>query len=244
MQAHIYIVTNKLNGKQYVGQTTVARNKVGHGLAMTEAYVAYGKDNFVYEHICDGIDNRNTLNAIEKFWIATCGTIAPNGYNIEAGGSDKGEVAQSTRQKMSALLKGRPMKEETKEKIRQALMGEKNHFYGKKHTNEALEKIGKASIGRVKVLSEETKQNLRELRVGEKNPMYGKKHTDETKAKFKYRPVAKAWLGKKMPDDIKQKMSESHKNKPQLQCPHCNKIGGSAGMKVHHFENCKQMEIA
>jgi len=92
--------------------------------------------------------------------------------------------------------------------------------------------------------SEKTKQILSEIRSGEKNPMYGKKHTEETKEKFKNRSVARHWLGKKITEEVKQKMSESHRNKPKLQCPHCNKIGGSAGMKVNHFDNCKQMEIA
>ena len=98
MQSHIYLVTNIINGKQYVGQSTVNRNKVGHGKAITEAYKKYGKENFIYEKICSEINNRNTLNYIEKFWIKAFNTIAPNGYNIEAGGSDKGIVAESTKQ--------------------------------------------------------------------------------------------------------------------------------------------------
>ena len=116
-------------------------------------------------------------------------------------------------------------------------------------TDEIKEKLKIARKNQVppmlgKTTSEKTKQILSEIRIGEKNPMYGKKHTEETKAKFKYRPVAKHWLGKKITDEVRKKMSESHKNKPQLQCPHCKKIGGSAGMKVNHFDNCKQLEIA
>ena len=116
-------------------------------------------------------------------------------------------------------------------------------------TDEIKEKLKIARKNQVppmlgKTTSEKTKQILSEIRIGEKNPMYGKKHTEETKAKFKYRPVAKHWFGKKITDEVRKKMSESHKNKPQLQCPHCKKIGGSAGMKVNHFDNCKQLEIA
>lgn len=91
-------------------------------------------------------------------------------------------------------------------------------------------------------MPESMKEKLREQRAGEKNPMFGKKHTDETKAKFKDRPVARAWLGKKMSSEHKQKMSESHKLHPDLTCPHCNKTGGFAGMRVHHFNNCKMLE--
>ena len=236
MNAHIYIVTNEVNQKQYVGQTTVARNKVGHGMAMTEAYAVYGKKNFSYNRICSDISNRNTLNCLEKFWIAVCGTVAPNGYNIELGGSDKGEVSQSTRQKMSALFKGRPMKEETKKKISASMQGSDNHFYGKTHTQEALEKIGKASIGREKTLSEETKQYLSSIRQGELNPFYGKKHSDETKAKFVGRTPNKHWLGKKFSDEHKAHLSM------ERTCPHCGKIGKGNAMIRHHMNNCKFAE--
>jgi hypothetical protein len=116
-------------------------------------------------------------------------------------------------------------------------------------TDEIKEKLKTARKNQLppmlgKTTSEKTKQILSEIRIGEKNPMYGKKHTEETKAKFKYRPVAKHWLGKKMTDEARKKMSESHRNKQQLQCPHCQKIGGNAGMKANHFDNCKQLEIA
>lgn len=90
--------------------------------------------------------------------------------------------------------------------------------------------------------TEEARKKLSEQRAGEKNPMFGKKHTDETKAKFKERPVARAWTGKKLNAEHRQKMSESHKSLPDLTCPHCNKTGGFAGMRVHHFNNCKMLE--
>ena len=48
------------------------------------------------------------------------------------------------------------------------IRGEKNYFYGKKHTEEVK-----------KMLSEKAK-----LRIGDKNHFYGKKHTEETKRKI------------------------------------------------------------
>lgn len=236
MNSHIYIVTNQINGKQYVGQTTVSKNKVGHGMALRDAYSKYGKSNFVYEVICNDINNRNTLNCLEKFWIATCGTVAPEGYNIELGGSDKGEVAQSTRKKMSLLFKGKPMKEETKRKIKESMLGEKNHFFGKTHTKDALEKIGNASVGRKKTLSNKTKKVLSEMRKAEKNPFYGKTHTDETKAKFKNRKPNKYWLGKKFKDEHK-----AHLFIERI-CPHCGKTGKGNAMIRYHMDNCKSKD--
>jgi hypothetical protein len=90
-------------------------------------------------------------------------------------------------------------------------------------------------------MPESMKKKLSEQRAGKNNPMFGKKHTDETCAKFKDRPVVRAWIGKKMNVEHRQKMSESHKARPKLTCPHCKKIGGSGGMLVHHFNNCKMI---
>jgi hypothetical protein len=92
-------------------------------------------------------------------------------------------------------------------------------------------------------MPESMKSKLSALRAGEGNPMFGKKHSEETKAKFKNRPLSRAWLDKKFSEEVKQKMSESHKARPQLTCPHCNKIGGSGGMLVHHFNNCKMIGV-
>ena len=184
VNAHIYIVSNVLNEKQYVGQTTVDSNKYGHGLALQVAYDKYGKNNFTYERICSDINNRNTLNYLERFWIKVFNTIAPNGYNIEEGGSDKGIVPESTKQKLREHNIGKVMPLEVRQKISNSLKGEKNPFYGKSHTPEAVEKIIKANKGRTFVCKESTKVKIGLSNAGNKNGMYGKKHTPEAKAKM------------------------------------------------------------
>ena len=187
MQAHIYLVTNSINGKQYVGQSTVDRNKIGHGKAITEAYGKYGKNSFIYEKICTNIGNRNALNYLEKFWIKTINTLSPNGYNIEEGGSDKGIVAESTKQKLRKINIGKTVSIETRNKISESLMGEKNPFYGKTHSIESKLKISKASSERkgTYITLEKTKKVLSELHSGTKNPFYGKKHSEEAKEKMR-----------------------------------------------------------
>lgn len=74
---------------------------------------------------------------------------------------------------------------ETRNKMRDAHLGEKNHFYGKTHTTEVrlkLSKIGKRL-------------------VGPKNPFYGKKHTEETKKRLR-----EINLGKKLSQEVKEKI--------------------------------------
>ena len=115
MAGTIYLVTNTLNGKQYVGQTIVAGNRVGHGKLITKAYNKYGKDSFTYEPICNSIENRNTLNFMEKFWIKVMDCRIPNGYNIEHGGSKVEKIADETRAILSAKSKGNQRRLGTKQ---------------------------------------------------------------------------------------------------------------------------------
>lgn len=234
MNAHIYMVTNKLNGKQYVGQSIVERNKVGHGQLIKLSYDKYGKDNFTYNPICKNITNRNTLNYLERFWIKVTDSCYPNGYNIEEGGSTKGEVAQSTKQKLREINKGKILSEETKKKISTSLKGEKNPFFGKTHTLESRTKITSASIGRIVVITEAQKKKLSIANSGARNGMYGKPITNEHRAKLKANSARnKPWLGKKFTAEQK-----AHLTLEKI-CPHCKKQGKGNAMIRWHMDNCK-----
>ena len=238
MNAHIYLVTNVINGKHYVGQTTVNRNKVGHGLLLSNAYKKHGKDIFNYERICTEINNRATLNFIERFWIKVMNSRYPNGYNIEEGGSTKGEVAQSTRQKLREINKGKIISEETKKKISIATKGKKNPFYGKTHTPESVAKIIAANIGKVVVITEEQKKKISIANSGHRNGMYGKPITDEHRAKLRANSARnKPWLGKKFTEEHKAHLTQ------EKICPHCNKIGKGNAMVRWHMDNCKFKDI-
>jgi group I intron endonuclease len=235
INAHIYLVTNKLNGKQYVGQTTVARNKVGHGLIVTEAYKKHKKENFNYEPICKNINNRNILNFIERFWIKVINSRFPNGYNIEAGGSNKGIVAESTKQKLREANLGKKLSVETKAKI--ALFSA-----GRYHSEETKVKLKIARSKQVppmlgKTTSEETKEKIRKTKLGSNNPMYGKSITDEHRAKLKANSAKnKPWLGKKFTETQK-----AHLSMVKV-CPHCSKVGKGNAMIRYHMDNCKFKE--
>ena len=98
------------------------------------------------------------LNFYEEMLVALLGTLSPGGYNLMEGGGSKGRSS-----------------EETKKKISEANLGEKNHMYGK--TGEKACWFGKEH-------TEETKQKMKEAKTGEKNHFYGKKHTEETKQKM------------------------------------------------------------
>lgn len=95
MEKYIYKITNKINGKSYIGQTTdyqrrfrEHRNK-GYGeepnKPLYNAFDKYGIDNFDFEIIEDLTENYNER---EKYWIQYYNTLLPNGYNIEPGGEE------------------------------------------------------------------------------------------------------------------------------------------------------------
>ena len=64
---------------------------------------------------------------------------------------------------------GKPMEEDIKLKISASMKGDRNHFYGKKHTDESKRKISESRIGKYS---------------GENSPWYGKSHSKETKVKI------------------------------------------------------------
>ena len=147
MEGRVYLVTNTLNGKQYVGQTITKHSRKGHGHALADAYKKYGHKSFTYETVCGGVDKPLTLDFMEQFWINVMGSLAPNGYNLENGGrryktvSHKPQLGiphtEETKAKMSEGQKrylagidvhfntGRKVSEETRAKMRAAKLGTK-----------------------------------------------------------------------------------------------------------------------
>lgn len=149
---YIYLVTNRLTGKQYVGQTTRLdihtrwnqhkKGKYSLGRYIRAAYCKYGIDNFKFEIICVCFDD--DCDKYEDDYIIKYGTLAPNGYNLRAGGGNNGKHHPDTIKLMSERLKGRqvaPHSVETRKKISEANKGAKNPNYGKKMSEEQKRKI-------------------------------------------------------------------------------------------------------
>lgn len=105
--SYIYLVTNKLNGKQYVGQHRydgdgLDPKYMGSGVALWQAYDKYGIENFDMELLeeCDDED----LNPLEQLYIEHYNTFSPNGYNLTTGG-DTFQLSEETKTKLSDALK-------------------------------------------------------------------------------------------------------------------------------------------
>ncbi len=109
----IYVITNKINGKQYVGQTIQSiadrwkfhKSKRSGCLGIKSAFVKYGIENFIIETVFE-VSSIDELNQKEIEFINKFNTLAPNGYNLKTGGN-RPTFCEETRKKMSESSKGR-----------------------------------------------------------------------------------------------------------------------------------------
>lgn len=112
----IYKITNKENGKVYIGQTTQGLMKrirqhrseakrydelQARGCrCLYRAMNKYGCDTFSVEIVYEAHD-ANDLDEAESFFIKEYGSLAPNGYNIESGGNAGKTLSEETRKMIS-----------------------------------------------------------------------------------------------------------------------------------------------
>jgi group I intron endonuclease len=171
---YIYQITNLINGKTYIGQRTLAEGRTfetdtyrGSGKLLWKAYEKYGKENFKRECLISGFFTKEQLNRFERCMIACQRICGKAEYNIADGG-DGGNVfwknaTDEDRQKQSERTKkqwekyrehykeGRKKATETvRKKLASGELnfsGEKNHFYGHKHSEESIKKMIEKRLG-------------------------------------------------------------------------------------------------
>lgn len=97
MRGFIYKITNKVNGKSYIGQTiqnvkerfyqhcAIKCSQAVLNMAIHKAINKYGKSNFTIE-VIEEVESTN-LNDREKYWIRYYDSYN-NGYNSTEGGQD------------------------------------------------------------------------------------------------------------------------------------------------------------
>ena len=149
----IYKITNKINGKVYVGQSIDIQkrwneHKYAHsknGSLIHRAICKYGKENFEFSVICEC--ETSELNELEHKYIDELNTIHPFGYNLTSGGGQ-----------------GIFYSESVKNKISESRRGDKNPLWGKHRSEETRKKIGDAQRGRK--LSSEQIKNAIKMRKG------------------------------------------------------------------------------
>ena len=144
----VYSHTNLINGKIYIGLTSMKpeerwKNGAGYhiGTHFRNAIDKYGWDNFKHEIIKDNLTKKEAAD-LEIYYISFYNSNDRRfGYNMSSGGENGG---------------GHPQSEETRRKI--GLNGCHVGMTGKKHSDETKRKMSEIKIGRS--LTEETKAKI------------------------------------------------------------------------------------
>jgi len=206
----IYITTNTVNGKKYIGQRKFSnswKSYLGSGLAILSAIKKYNKENFSRIIIAIAY-SREELNQLEIQYIKLHNAVEnENYYNISLGGDSPmsgRKMTEQHKQKISESEKGKIISEETKGKMKIAKIGTSRN----KET-----KLKISNYQKNKIVSEETKEKMR----GENNHFYGKHHSEESKLK-----MSNSLKGRKHSEETKNKMKKSSKKKGEN--PNARKI--------------------
>lgn len=129
----VYLITNKINGMRYVGQTTKSlvsrwsahKSKRSCCTFLKHALSKYGSENFQIKILsrCNTIEE---MNHREQYYIKLFKTLSPCGYNLTTGGEGR-LVSEETRARMSSSQKGikKPCSVEHAKKLGLARLGTK-----------------------------------------------------------------------------------------------------------------------
>jgi group I intron endonuclease len=195
----IYKITNQVNNKCYIGQSTDIEKRFGEhkrreqNTHLKKAFEKYGIDNFSFEQIkiipfIDSNILQIILDTYEKRFIKQYESTNPNkGYNKTHGGAN-GLMTEEAKRKLSESIKGHP-------------------YYGFIHMpQEIRDKLSKMTKGRK--ISQETRDKLREINTG-------KHHSEETKKRISEIMKGKnTWmLGKKASPEARANMSKFQKGR-------------------------------
>jgi group I intron endonuclease len=175
----VYLITNKINGKKYVGQTIWDENRrfKRHVYdAMTgkwdyplhRAIRKYGKDSFDIKILVRCI-NLEELNRREELCIGLFKTLAPDHYNLHTGGNSH-VTSEESKKKMSESRKGGKHTPETIDKMRVSQKG-------RTFTPETKAQMSKSHTG--KILTQEHKDNISKVNKGK---LLSKEHVDKIRS--------------------------------------------------------------
>lgn len=189
MQFHyIYITTNNIDGKRYIGKRTYTGTDIkndtylGSGKYFKNAVKKYGKKNFtkVILQVCETEDEAYEA---ETWWVYISNANHLDAfYNIANGGKggrkgldpwNKGKkMSDEYCEKCRVRATGVKQTEETRIKKSNAMKGkfdgENNYWYSKHQSEESNRKRSQSLKGRF---------------AGENNPMYGKHQSEESNRK-------------------------------------------------------------
>ena len=155
MVGYIYLIIDLTNWKKYVGQHHYHLKKLDsnyHGSGHIIKQIYKKRPQTLKEVYLKTCYTQEELDEWEQYYIKFYNTLWPNGYNLTEGGNG-GVPCEETRRKISNANKGK-------------LIGKKNPFYGKHHSEENKIKWSEKKKG--KHISEETRIKLSKSNINGK----------------------------------------------------------------------------
>jgi len=228
MKDIVYITTNHINGKQYVGSHSTENledSYLGSGVLIKKAIKKYGRQNFSKEiiKICN---NREEAVLLEEVYIKEHDTLNPVGYNLSPYGNAAFPGHKNPMYGKIPWNKGIPMTENHRQKTINGLKGNKNHL-NYSHSDESKWKIGKASEGNQywvgKSHSEESRKKMRESHLGQIPVNKGIPMPETQKAKLRISKIGQ----------------NPFENMPIGKCIHCGAEMKQSHLNRYHNDNCK-----
>ena len=203
----IYKLTNRENGKIYIGQSKHLKrrlnehrrceksdDKKGSQSVVRRAIKKYSFDAFDFE-ILLYCQEGEYMNLMETKLIQSYDCLVPKGYNVRDGGN-KVFMSEEGRKRVSKANSGRIVSEETRLKLSES---GKKAYLNNPRNEEWNKKLSVALTGKKK--SDKTKNKMSEHR----------------KEFIKNNPDScKNFLGKHHSEETKQKMRDSHMKRKEL----------------------------
>ena len=229
----VYVLWCRVTGKFYVGvthrkvETRISEHKRGKLFIDTEIQRLGWEENFDW-WVVESHVPANLISEREQYWVGFLDCVHPKGYNKTCGGISNITMSEDSCEKIRqkalarnmsgennpfygkrhtedtlAKMRSKRFSNETRARMSESHMGEKNPMYGKPgtrkgkhHTTEAKEKNRQAHLGKIPwnkgiPCSKSTKAKICKANRGRKGPMTGKHHSEETKKLLREKVLAR-----------------------------------------------------
>lgn len=206
-QCCIYMITNNVNGRIYIGSAVDFRARQythlsdlrrgkHHSQKLQNAFNKYGEASFTFAVIQE-VEDKSQLVPREQYWLDLHKSYGRDGYNISptAGNCIGVKHSAETRAKISAALRNRSPSEDTRRKLSAA-------HKGRTYSSETLARMSAAKLN---MTPEQRQEFCKKISEGKR----GRKATDEERA-----AMSAARKGKKQSPEHIAKRAAAARGKP------------------------------
>ena len=249
MPAIVYVTTNLVNGKRYLGKSDGKNpNYLGSGKLIKCAIRKYGRVNFSRSVVAECATEKEAYEVEEKFSREWNVVNNPNWYNMRYGGEgsnsgsehpDYGKKHSQERKLKNSVAQKNSIKAQNN--VRKLIAMGTGIVHTDDYKNNMSIICGKSAAvqSHMSYLNKEflTAENRRQstLRTLEIHP----------ELVTHLRSISGNRKGITQTPEHIQKRSEARRGIKHkiITCPHCGNVGGHAIMKRWHFENCKHKGV-